>query len=110
MNGNKFGTWLTGFIVGGLIAAVATLLTTPQSGEETRALIRDRSVDIKNRASEKAGQTRTRANEIFSTTRDWMQDQASMALDRATTLVNETNEKVERISSKVEDKLPKEAM
>ena len=43
---DEFGAFLVGFIVGGLAGAVVSLLFAPQSGKETRALIREKSIDL----------------------------------------------------------------
>jgi gas vesicle protein len=43
---------LTGVVVGGLIGATAMLLLAPHSGEETRAEIRDKAMDIRDRTTE----------------------------------------------------------
>ena len=44
---NDFGAFLAGFVVGGVIGAIAALLLAPQSGEETRTMIYDRSIELK---------------------------------------------------------------
>ena len=41
---DEFGAFLVGFIVGGLTGAVVALLFAPHSGEETRAVIKERSI------------------------------------------------------------------
>lgn len=48
---DEFGAFLVGFIVGGLTGAVVSLLFAPQSGEETRALIKDKSIELRDKAS-----------------------------------------------------------
>jgi gas vesicle protein len=48
---DEFGAFLVGFIVGGLTGAVAALLFAPQSGEETRAVIKERSIELRDKAS-----------------------------------------------------------
>jgi gas vesicle protein len=47
---DEFGAFLVGFIVGGLSGAVVALLFAPQSGEETRALIKDKSIELRDKA------------------------------------------------------------
>ncbi len=42
---------LTGMIVGGLIGATAMLFLAPQSGEETRAEIRDKAMELRDRTT-----------------------------------------------------------
>ena len=56
-----FGAFLVGFIVGGLVGAATALLLAPQSGEETRAYIRDKSIELKDRAAETIEDARARA-------------------------------------------------
>lgn len=58
---SDFGAFLSGFIVGGLVGAAVALLIAPQSGEETRVMIRDRSIELKDKAVEAAEDARIRA-------------------------------------------------
>jgi gas vesicle protein len=46
---SDFGSYLSGFIIGGLVGAVAALLLAPQTGEETRTIIKDKSIDLKDK-------------------------------------------------------------
>src|SRR5437763_385320 len=59
---NEIGAFLTGFILGGLVGAAVALITAPQSGEETRAQIRGRSIEIRDRAVEPAEEARRRGS------------------------------------------------
>jgi gas vesicle protein len=70
MNGrnSEFGVFLAGFFIGGLIGAAVALLLAPQSGEETRVLIKDKSIELKDKASVTADEYYTRAGEYASTT------------------------------------------
>jgi gas vesicle protein len=43
---------LTGIVVGGLIGATAMLLLSPRSGEEMRAEIKDKAMDLRDRTTE----------------------------------------------------------
>ena len=61
---DEFGAFLVGFIVGGLSGAVVALLFAPQSGEETRMLIKDKSIELRDKAQQTADQARTRTNEF----------------------------------------------
>jgi gas vesicle protein len=60
-----FGNFLIGFVVGGLIGAAAALLLAPQSGEETRALIKEKSIELRDKAVETAEDARVRAEEAL---------------------------------------------
>jgi gas vesicle protein len=43
---------LTGIVVGGLIGATAMMLLAPRSGEELRAEIKDKAMDLRDRTTE----------------------------------------------------------
>ncbi len=58
---DEFGAFLVGFIVGGLTGAVAALLLAPQSGEETRTIIKERAIELKDKASEGLGEVYSQA-------------------------------------------------
>jgi gas vesicle protein len=58
---DEFGAFLVGFIVGGLSGAVVALLFAPQSGEETRALIKDKSIELRDKAQITAEEAIARA-------------------------------------------------
>jgi gas vesicle protein len=58
---DEFGAFLVGFIVGGLTGAVAALLFAPQSGEETRAVIKERSIELRDKATLEAEEAWKRA-------------------------------------------------
>jgi len=46
---DDFGAFLIGFVVGGVAGAVTALLLAPQSGEETRAMIKDRAIELRDK-------------------------------------------------------------
>ena len=51
---DEFGAFMIGFVVGALTGAVASLLFAPQSGEETRVLIKERAIELGDRVNETA--------------------------------------------------------
>lgn len=55
---------LTGLIVGGVVGGTVALLTATRSGEETRELIVDKTVDFKDKAVAKAVTTREKVGEL----------------------------------------------
>ena len=46
------GAVLTGMMIGGLVGAVIALLYAPSSGEETRARMSGKAIELRNRATE----------------------------------------------------------
>lgn len=61
-----FGPFFVGFLIGGLSAAVVTLLYAPQSGEETRTLIKDKSIELRDKAQATTQEALARAEEAAS--------------------------------------------
>lgn len=59
-----FGAFITGFVIGGLVGAAVSLLLAPQSGEETRTMIRDKSIEIKDQVEHTADEARMKAEEL----------------------------------------------
>ena len=76
-NNNDFGAFLAGVIVGGVMGALAALLMAPQSGEEIRTMLREKGVEIKDRATVSAEEALKRAEEArkkaeaFAAKGDW---------------------------------------
>lgn len=68
-NNGDFGAFLAGFMIGGLVGAAVALLMAPQSGEETRTLIRDKSIELKDKATETAEEARHRAEKALEEAR-----------------------------------------
>ncbi|HWS23814.1 MAG TPA: YtxH domain-containing protein [Anaerolineales bacterium] len=60
---DEFGAFLVGFIVGGVTGAIAALLMAPQSGVETRAIIHDRSIELKDTALAEAEKAKVKIQE-----------------------------------------------
>ncbi len=86
---DEFGSFLVGFIVGGLTGAVVSLLFAPQSGEETRALIRDKSIEIRDRAADTAEEALARAEAAAAEARTRADELAKVARARADDLAKE---------------------
>jgi gas vesicle protein len=61
---DEFGAFLVGFVVGGLTGAVVALLFAPQSGTETRAQIKEKSIEIRDKAVKEAEELKVKAGEF----------------------------------------------
>lgn len=66
---NDFGSFLAGFMIGGLVGAAVALLLAPQSGEETRQVIKDRGIVLRDRAVAYGQDARTRAEHALEEAR-----------------------------------------
>jgi gas vesicle protein len=78
-----FGAFLAGFVIGGLVGAAVALLLAPQSGTETRGIIRERSIELKDKAAEKAFEARSKAEELAAEARSKAEELATEARHRA---------------------------
>jgi gas vesicle protein len=92
---DEFGAFLVGFIVGGLTGAVVSLLFAPQSGEETRALIRDKSIELRDRAAETAEEALSRAEAAAAEARARAEELAKLARTRAEELAKDVRSRGE---------------
>src|SRR4030095_7822475 len=95
---DEFGAFLVGFIVGGLSGAVVALLFAPQSGEETRALIKDKSIELRDYASPTAEEAFTRAEAAAEEARARAEELAKVARARAEELAKVTRTRAEEIT------------
>ena len=113
---DEFGAFLVGFIVGGLTGSVVALMFAPQSGEETRALIKDKSIELRDkaqisaeeaiaRAEAAAAEARARADELARQLRDRSKEVYADVRDRSQAAIEDVRERgksaVENIRSKV---------
>jgi gas vesicle protein len=86
---DEFGAFLVGFVVGGLTGAVVALLFAPQSGEETRALIKDKSIELRDMASTTAEDTIARAEAAAAEARARAEELAKELGDRGKVALDE---------------------
>jgi len=98
---DEFGAFLVGFIVGGLTGAVVALLFAPQSGEETRALIKDKSIELRDKAQVSAEEAYARAEELAADARRRADELTKEARARATELASEVRERGTELANDV---------
>jgi gas vesicle protein len=80
---DEFGAFLVGFIIGGLTGAAVSLLLAPQSGIETRALIKEKAIEIGDKASETYEDTVARAEAAAAEARTRADEWAKIARERS---------------------------
>jgi gas vesicle protein len=90
---DEFGAFLVGFIVGGLSGAVVALLFAPQTGEETRALIKDKSIELRDRAQITAEEAIARAEAVAADARARADDLARQLRERGHEVVDTVKER-----------------
>jgi gas vesicle protein len=82
-----FGAFLAGFIIGGMVGSIIALLLAPQSGEETRTIIRDRSIELKDKAVEAAEAARVKAEAAATDARTRADELAKLTQEKASGLM-----------------------
>jgi gas vesicle protein len=100
--------FFTGFILGGVVGAAVALLLAPQTGEETRALLRDQSVELRNRGVELSEQARTRAEQLAAEARqrsEELQQRGRMTLEEQRVRLQEAIEEGKDAATKKRDEL-----
>jgi gas vesicle protein len=73
-NDSDFGAFMSGFLIGGLVGAAVALLMAPQSGEETRTMIREKGIEIRDQVETSATDARLRAETMAKQARERAQD------------------------------------
>jgi len=58
---DDFGAFLIGCVVGGMVGAVTALLLAPQSGEETRTMLKEKSIELRDKATQTTEEALARA-------------------------------------------------
>ena len=87
---------LGGVLVGALVGASAALLTAPQSGLETRTLIRSKSVELKDKVVVGANETRDRAGKALEDAKSRTGKALVEAKSRAGEMVQTVRQKISK--------------
>ena len=102
-NNSDFGAFLAGFVIGGLVGAATALLLAPQSGEETRTVIRDKSIELKDKASLTSTEARARAEAALKEAQARYDSLTQQAKEKTEELLQRGQVVLEEQKSKVEE-------
>ncbi len=106
---NDFGAFLIGFLVGGLTGAAVSLLFAPQSGEETRTLIRDKAIELRDRASETVEEARVAAEEAWAEAKNKTEEWSKLAKGKTDDLLKKGEQIIDEGREKLSETIkPKE--
>ena len=83
------GAVMTGMMIGGLVGAMIALLYAPSSGEETRARMRDKAIELRDRATETVQDTVSQAKSKAQELKENALDKAVEMKQRAKTIADE---------------------
>lgn len=62
----SIGKFVTGFAIGSIVGGLIGVILAPQSGEETREMLADKSKDICSKAHDAVSEIQTKADGIVS--------------------------------------------
>jgi gas vesicle protein len=100
---NDFLTFFAGMVIGGLVGAATALLLAPQSGEQTRTLIRDKGIELKDKAVEYGQDVQLRAEKALDDTREQLEIVLDDLKDRTAELTKILNREKEKVKAQVEE-------
>jgi len=108
---NDFGSFIVGFLVGGLTGAAVALLLAPQSGEETRTVIKEKAIELKEKADDVYGEVSTKAGALASDVKIKADDLSKEAAKKAAelkakgqALIDENKVKLTKLAKGTKDK------
>lgn len=111
---SDFGSFMVGFLVGGIAGAAVALLLTPQSGEETRTVIKEKAIELKEKAVDSYDEVAEKASTVAADYKvkatDLMKDAKVKAEDlsgKGQVILEEQKTKVADIAKKVRKVEPK---
>jgi len=103
------GDFFAGFLVGALVGAAVALLFAPQTGEETRTLIREKGIELGERADTLSAEARKRADELQAQARERAEELSAQAKEKTQGLQGKVKQAIEEgkvaASKKKEDLL-----
>ena len=91
-DGKRGLDFVAGFLIGALAGAAAALLFAPQSGDDTRVLIREKGIELRDQADGLGSEVRKRAEGLGAQARERageVQTQIKRAVDEGRTKAKE---------------------
>ncbi len=101
-NNNELGSFLAGFVIGGLVGAATALILAPQSGEETRHQMANKSRDLRHTGEERLQQYRERADNIVADTRGRVQETGGRMQEQARIVLDTGKERAAQVKEQVD--------
>lgn len=98
---DNFGTFLFGFLLGGITGAVVALLYAPQSGEETRTVIKEKAIELADKTGDTLEETYVKAEQAATDAVAKAQDLIKVAQEKATDVTQKGQVILEEAKAKV---------
>lgn len=84
--------FVAGFVIGALVGAAVALLFAPQPGEETRSLIRERGVELGQRAGDLQNQAKEKATQLQSKVKEAVEEGKATAAQKRQELLSQLDQ------------------
>ena len=84
---DNFGAFLVGFLVGGITGAVVSLLYAPKSGDETRTVIKEKAIELKDKTAVTAEEAYRKAEQAANEAASKAQELLKAAQAKATEVI-----------------------
>lgn len=101
-NQGEVSSFFTGFFIGALLGGAAALLLAPQSGEETRTQLRDKGIELK----DKAEATYADAMEKLEATTEELRKKTEELSVKVDGLIAQGKEELAKMTKKGEEAAP----
>jgi gas vesicle protein len=102
-NGSKVGSLFSGILIGGAIGAVTALLMAPQSGQKTRQLIQDKSMEIRDKTNETIDETLARAERALADVQNRVNEVSGQAKKRVDEFSHRGQKELEEQRQRLEE-------
>jgi gas vesicle protein len=120
-HGSKFGDFVTGVLVGGVIGYVVALLNAPRPGDETRMMLNERASELREKAVDTVQTTMDKTGKLVAegrdklgttveTTRNRVQERVSDLKGRGETVLTDVREQASDTIHRVADKIEPDPM
>lgn len=80
---------LTGFLIGGIAGALIALYNAPRTGAETRAMLRDKSGELKGKTVSRLQESRDQAKQMVENVKEDIQTRASKLMHIGREVIDE---------------------
>lgn len=109
---NDLGAFLAGFVIGGLVGAATAIILTPQSGQETRSKIANKSNELLQSGGARVQQVREtagsyghdyleKASSALSSTRQHVQDVGGRVQEQARIVLDKGKEQASQAGNRI---------
>ncbi|MCA9959183.1 MAG: YtxH domain-containing protein [Chloroflexota bacterium] len=107
-NNGDLGAFLAGFVIGGLVGAATALILAPQSGQETRGQLSDRSQTLRQVSADRFQQYRDAASSSLTGTRERVQEVGGQVQEQARIVLDAGREQAAKVREQVATRTQKE--